>query len=152
MATGTIECAAPIVGLRFEMFKVSNPHPAVEKIVLLAQDGERLNIVFHLIDIFDFDEATAIATGILPSILNRVAFYRNVNVGEPYCTGASLPKDASGSSYTVRRDLLLMWDHVVPDLILGKDSSQELARLLENPYTHEHLYSAFRFAATRKIM
>jgi hypothetical protein len=150
MATGTIEFAAPIAGLRFEPFEVSNPHPAVEKIILKAQDDERLNIEFHLINVFDFEEATAIANPILHSIANRLAFYRNVPVGEPRFTGGTLPKDASGSSHMVRIDRLLMWDHAAPVLTLGKDTCQELARLLEKPYTDDHLYSAYRFAGNQK--
>ncbi len=150
MATGTIEFAAPIAGLRFMPIEVSSPHPAAEKIVLKAQDDERMNIVFHLTDVFDFEEAAAIANAILPSIINRLAFYRNVPIGEPYSMGGTLPKDASGSSYTVRSDRLLMWDQAVPVLTLGDDKRQELARLLEQPYTHHHLYSAYRFAGNQK--
>jgi len=149
LATGTISFVAPITGLRFAPFEVSNPHSAVEKIILEAEEAGRTNIVFHLTDVFDFEEATAIANGILPSIINRLAFYRNVSVGEPHCTGATLPKDASGSSHTVIRDLLLIWDQAVSVLTLGDDKRQELARLLEQPYTHHDLYSAYRFAGNQ---
>jgi hypothetical protein len=149
MATGTIEFAAPIAGLQFEPFEVSNTHPAVEKIVLKAQD-ERLNIVFHLHNVFDFEEATVIANPILHSIVNRLAFHRNVPMGEPRFIGGSLPKDASGSSHMVRIDRLLLWDHTASVLTLGKDTCQELARLLEKPDMHEPLYSAYRFAGNQK--
>ncbi len=57
MATGTIEYAAPITGLRFKSIEISNPQPAVEKIVLETQDEERVRIVFHLVDIFSFEDA-----------------------------------------------------------------------------------------------
>lgn len=150
MVTGTIEFVAPIAGLRVTPIEVPSPHPTVEKIVLKAQDDEQMNIVFHLTDVFDFEDAAAIANGILPSIINRLAFYRNIPVGEPHFTGGTLPKDASGSSYTVRSNLLLMWDEAVPVLTLGNDERQELARLLEQPYTHPHLHSAYRFAGNQK--
>ena len=149
MVTGTIEFAAPIAGLRFRPIQVSSPHPAVEKIVVEAQDDEWVNIVFHLADVFNFEDAEAIANGILPSIVNRLAFYRNVPVSEPHFRGATLPKDASGSSYTVRSDRLLMWDHTVPVLTLGEDTRKDLARILEQAYTHHDLYSAYRFAGNQ---
>jgi len=70
MATGTIEFVAPIAGVRFEPIEVSNQHPAVEKIVVEARDNEKLNIVLHLTDVFDLEEAADIAKEILPSIIN----------------------------------------------------------------------------------
>ncbi len=76
MATGTVEFAAPLTGLRFEPIEISNSHPAVEKIVLEAQDDGWANIVFHLADVFNFEDAEAIANGILPSIVNRIAVHR----------------------------------------------------------------------------
>jgi len=145
MATGTIEFVASVKGLRFETIEVSNQHLAIEKIVLKAQD-ERMNIVFHLDDVFDSEEAAGIANDILPSIINRLAFYSNSPIGEPHSTGGSLPKDASGSSYTVWKDLNLRWGRAVPVLTLGDDKRKELARLLERPYTSNYLYSAYRFA------
>jgi hypothetical protein len=148
VATGTIEFAAPIAGLRFAPIEVSSSHPAVQKIVLEAQD-ERMGIVLRLTDVFDFEDAEAIANGILPSILNRLAFHRNVPVGEPHFTGGTLPKDASGSTYTVRSDRLLMWDQAIPVLTLDEDTRQDLARLLEQPYTDHYLYSAYRFAGNQ---
>jgi hypothetical protein len=84
MATGTIEFAAPIAGLRFELIEVRNPHTAVEKVVLETEGDERLRIVFYLIDVIYFEDAEAIAASILPSMINRLACYRNVPVGEPY--------------------------------------------------------------------
>jgi|SRR5215203_5100626 len=145
MATGIVKFAAPIAGLQFRPTEVSNPHPAVEKIVLEAQD-EWINIEVHLADIFNFEDEEGIANSLLPPIVNRLAFYCNVPVGEPHFRGATLPKDASGSSYTVRGDVLLMWDHAVPVLTLGEDTRQDLAHILEQPYTHHDLYSAYRFA------
>jgi hypothetical protein len=146
MATGTISFVAPIAGLRFIPIEVSSPHSVVEKIVLEAQDDERVESVFHLTDVFDFEEAEAIASSILPSIINRLAFYRNVSVGEPYPTGATLPKDASGTHYTVTSQRRILWESAAPVLTLGEDARQDLARLLEQPYTRHDLYSAYRFA------
>ena len=147
MATGTLEFAAPIAGVRFEPIDVNVPHAAVEKVVLQTENDERLKITFHLIDVFTFEGAEAIAARILPSIINRLAFYRNVSVGEPYQIGGTLPKDPSDSLHTVRRDLLLLWDEAIPILTLGDDMREELARQLEQPYTHHDLYSLYRFAS-----
>lgn len=149
MATGTVQFAAPLRGLQFEPIEIADSRPAVEKIVLEAQNDGWLHIVIHLIDIFNFEDAEAIANGILPSILNRIAFYRNVSVGEPHFRGGTLPKGASGSSFTVRKDLQLMWDHATPVLTLGEETRQELARILEQQYTHHDLYSAYRFALSQ---
>jgi hypothetical protein len=135
MATGNIEFAAPISGLRFEPIELSDPRAAVEKIVLKAQDDEQLYITFHLTNIFDIDEAIAITKQILPSIINRLAFHRSIAIGEPRFTGGTLPKDVSGSSHTVRIDRLIMWDRAAPVLTLGEDTRQELVKLLEQPTT-----------------
>jgi len=148
MATGTIEFVAPIAGLRLHPIDASNSHPAVEKIVVETRDDKRLRIIFHLVDVFTFEEAEAIAEGILPSIVNRLAFYRNVRVGEPHFTGGSLPKDASGSSYTVTNSIRIR-DSVVADIAPNETGRRELARLLEEPYTHNELYSAYRFAGNQ---
>jgi len=146
MATGTIEFVAPVKGLRFEMFEVSNQHQAIEKIVLTAQD-EQVNVVFHLNNIFDSEEAEGIATDILPSIINGLAFYTNRPIGEPRFTGGKLPKDASGSSYTVITTLTALWATAgLTDLRLADEERKELATFLEQHYTSNYLYSAYRFA------
>ncbi len=149
MATGTIEFAVPVVGLRLEQIEVSNWHPAVEKVVLETQDGERLRIVFHLINVFTFEDAEAIADGILPSIVNRLAFYRNTRVGDPYFTGGSLPKDTSGSSYTVTGTVRIRGNSAMAVDTPSATERREIARLLEEPYTHNELYSAYRFASNQ---
>ena len=146
MATGTVEYAATIAGVRFASIEISVAHPSIEKAVLETQDGKRLKITFHLTDVFALEDAQTIVEGLLPSVVNRLAFHRNVPVGEPYFTGASLPKDASGSSHRVIADTVLLWDSAVPVLTLGEDTRQELAKLLDQPYTHHDLYAAYRFA------
>ncbi len=98
------------------------------------------------LDLFSFEDAENIGKEILPSILNRLAFECNVSVGEPYQTGGTLPKDASGSLHTVRKDVLLLWDSASPVLTLGDTTRQELAKLLEQPVTRPDLYTAYRFA------
>jgi hypothetical protein len=144
MAPGTVGYAASITGLRLEPIEMSNSHPAVEKIVVETQDGKQLKITFHLTDIFAFEDAQPIVEGILPSIVNRLAFHRNVPVGEPYFTGASLPKDASGTSHRVIADAILLWDSAAPILTLGEDERGELARLLEQPHEDHDLYTLYR--------
>lgn len=147
MATGTIVFFAPIAGVWFEPIEVSCQHSAVEKIVLKAQDNEQLDIVFHLTNAFDFEVAADIANEILPSIVHRLAFFCNVPLGEPHLTGGTLPKDASGSSYTVRSDRLVRWDVEIPILALGEDKRRDLTRLLEQPYVDSSFYySAYWFA------
>ncbi len=149
MATGNLEFAAPIAGVRFEPMDVSVSHAAVEKIILQTENDEHLKITFHLIDVYTFEDAEAIAAGILPSIINRLAFYRNVPVGEPYQIGGTLPNDPSGSLHTVRRDITLLWDEAIPVLTLGDDTREELARALEQPYTQHDVYSLYRFAISQ---
>jgi hypothetical protein len=150
MATGSVEYAATIAGVRFAPIEVSNAHPVVEKIVLETQDGERLKITFHLTDIFALEDARTIVEGILPSLISRLAFHRNVPVGEPYFTGASLPKDASGSSHRVVADAILLWDSAMPVLTLGEDTRRELATFLGQPYKHHDLYSLYRSAISQR--
>jgi hypothetical protein len=144
MATGTVEYAAPIAGLRLEPIEISNSHPAVEKIVIESQDGKRLKITFHLTDVFALEDAQPIVEGILPSIVNRLAFHRNVPIREPYFTGASLPKDASGTSHRVIADAILLWDSAAPILTLGEDERGGLASLLEQPHEDHDLYTLYR--------
>ena len=146
MVTGTVEYTAPVTGLRFAPIEVSNSHPAVENIVLETQDDKRLKITFHLTDVFALEDARTMAEGILPSIVNRLAFHRNVPVGKLYFTGATLPNDVSGSRYTVTKDVVLLWDSEAPILTLDEDTRQELAKLLEQPYTDHNVYSLYRFA------
>lgn len=150
MATGTVEYAATITGVRFAPIEVSNPHPSIERIVVTAQDGEQLKVVFHLIDVFTETEANAIAGEILASIVNRLAFEFNVSIDQPHLTGFSLPKDADGSSYTVASSSIMMWDVAAPTLTLGDDRRQELARLLEQPFARPDLSSAYRFACNQR--
>jgi hypothetical protein len=144
MATGTVEYAAPIAGLQLEPIEISNSHPAVEKIVIETQDGKQLRITFHLADVFALEDAQPIVEGILPSIVNRLAFHQNVPIREPYFTGASLPKDASGTSHRVIADAILLWDSAAPVLTLGEDKCGELARLLEQPHEDHDLYTLYR--------
>jgi hypothetical protein len=147
MATGTIEYASTIAGVRFAPLEVSSAHPRVEKIVLQTQDSKRLKITFHLTDVIALEDARTISEGVLPSLINRLAFHRNVPVGEPYFVGASLPKETSGSSHRVVTDALLLSDSVAPVLTLSdEDARQELTTLLEQPCKHQDLYAAYRFA------
>ena len=122
MASGTVEYAAPIAGLRLEPIEIANSHPAVEKIAVETQDGKRLKITFHLTDVFALEDARTMAEGILPSIVNRLAFHRNVPVGKLYFTGATLPNDVSGFRYTVTKDVVLLWHSEAPILILDEDT------------------------------
>lgn len=146
MATGTIEFAASISGIRFEPIEISNRHPAVERIILEAQADEQMTIVVHLTNIFDFEQAIEIGNEILPAIVDRLAFYRDVSIGELRCTGGTLPKDASGSSYSTRTNLALLWANAGLNYTLDAGTRQKLARLLEQPTTRADLYSAYRFA------
>jgi hypothetical protein len=145
MASGTVEYAASIAGVRFEPIDLQGSHPAVDKVVLKTGDDRLLRITFHLRDVFDETEADTIATGILPSIINRIAFYRDVPVGEPFQTGFSIPKDASEKSFSVMSAIRIK-DSARPLLTLGDDTRGEIKRKLEQPYTHHDLYSAYRFA------
>jgi hypothetical protein len=108
-----------------------------------------MSVVFHLIDIFTETEAHAITWGILDSITNRLAFELDLSIGQPHLKGSSLPKDASGTSYTVSSDLLVLWDVAAPIITPGDIRRQELARLLEQPSSRPDLYSAYRFAGNQ---
>jgi hypothetical protein len=149
MPTGTIEYAASITGVRFKpKFKPTEftyPHPSVEKIVLEVENDERLKITFHLIDVFALEDAQSIAENILPSIVNRLAFYRNIPVGEPYNSRSRLPKDASGSSHAITTSVRMGGSTKVA-VGLGEDAHRELVKQLEQPYTHDELYSLYRAA------
>jgi hypothetical protein len=152
MPTGTIEYAASITGVCFKpMFRpteITNSDPSVEKIVLEVlevENDEQLKITFHLIDVFTSEEARSIAASILPSIVNRLAFYRDIPAGEPYNTGSRLPKDESGTSYTVTASLHIGASTRV-EIKLGEDAHRELVKKLEQPYTHDELYSLYRAA------
>jgi hypothetical protein len=146
MATGTVTYAAPVAGVRFKPIEVPSSHPAVEKVIVETEDSERIQVVFHLLDVFTETEANAIAGDIVASITNRLAFELNRGVGQPYMKGFSLPKDASGSSYTVLNSAGILWDVAAPTITLGDESRQKLARLLEQPLARPDLYSAYRFA------
>src|SRR5215218_5825251 len=98
MATGTVEYTASVAGVRFVSIEVSSAHPMVEKIVLETQDDKRLNITFHLTDVFALEDAQTIVEGLLPSVVNRLAFHRSVPVGEP-----SLPALRSLKTHLVPR-------------------------------------------------
>jgi hypothetical protein len=149
MATGTYEFIVPVARLRLEQTEVANPHPSVEKILIETRDDERMTVVFHLTDVFTETEADAVTTDILASIINRLAFELDLSIGEPHFRRFSLPKDASGSSYTVSSGLLVMWDVAAPVIVPGDTRRQELARLLEQPSPHPDLYSAYRFAGNQ---
>jgi hypothetical protein len=157
MPTGTIGYAAPITGVRFkprfQPTEITNLDPSVEKIVLEVENDERLNdellkITFHLIDVFTSEDAQSIAEPILPSIVNRLAFYRDIPVGEPYNTGSWLPKGASGSSYTVTGSLRIGCSSSIV-VGLREDAHQELVKQLEQPYTHDDRYSLYRAAISQ---
>ncbi len=66
MATGTVEYAASIAGLRLEPIEISNSHSAVEKIVIETQDGKQLKITFHLTDVFALEYAKTPDFGAFP--------------------------------------------------------------------------------------
>jgi len=87
--------------------------------------------------------------GILDSITNRLAFELDLSIGQPHLKGFSLPKDASGSSYTVSSGLLVMWDVAAPVINPGDTRRQELAKLLEQPSSRPDVYSAYRFACNQ---
>jgi hypothetical protein len=146
MATGTATYVAPVSSVRFKPIEVSSSHPAVEKIIVEAQNSERIQVVFHLLDVFTETEAKAIAGDIVASITNRLAFELNRGIGQPYMKGFSLPKDASGSSYTVSNSAGILWDVAASTITLGDERRQELARLLEQPLARPALYFAYRFA------
>jgi hypothetical protein len=146
MATGSVTYVAPVESVRFASLEVSNPHPAVEKILVESEDSERIQVVFHLRDVFTETEANAIAEDIVASIINRLAFELNRGICQPYMKGSSLPKDASGSSYTVSNSAGILWDVATATITLGDESRHKLARLLEQPLARPDLYSAYRFA------
>jgi hypothetical protein len=145
MPTGTISYVASLAGARFEALIVASPHLSVEKIVLELENDEQLKITFHLIDVFTEEEAKAIANNLFPSILNRLALYRDIPIGDPYCIGSTLPKDASGSRHTVGVSLHIRCSTSVV-VRLGEDAHRELVEQLEQLYTHHDLYSLYRFA------
>jgi hypothetical protein len=149
MATGTITYAASVESVRFAPIEVSNPHPAVEKIIVETKDSEQIQVVFHLTDVFTDTEADAIAGSIVASLTNRLAFELDRGIGHPYLKGFSLPKDASGSSYTVSSSVPLLWNVAAPTITLGDERRQELARLLEQPLARPDLYSAYRFVVNQ---
>jgi hypothetical protein len=149
VATGTVTYAAPVASVRFAPIEVSDPHQAVEKIIVEAPDRERIQVVFHLLDVFTETQANNIAGDIVASITNRLAFELNRGIGQPYMEGFCLPKDASGSSYTVSKSAGLLWDVAAPTITLGDESRQKLARLLEQPLARPYLYFAYRFAVNQ---
>lgn len=149
MATGTVEFAASILGIRFEPIEISHLHPAVEKIILEAQADEQITIVVHLTNIFDFEQAKDIGKEILPPIVDRLAFYRDVSIGELRCTGGTLPKDASCSSYSTRTNLGILWANAILNYTLDAGARQKLASQLEQQTTRVDLYAAYRFAISQ---
>ena len=146
MATGIIEFAAPISGIRFEPIEITNLHSAVENIILEAQADEQMTIVVRLTNTFDFEQARDIGKEILPTIVDRLAFYRDVSIGELRCTGGTLPKDASGSAYSTRTNLGILWANASLNYTLDAGARQELASQLEQHTTRVDLYAAYRFA------
>jgi hypothetical protein len=146
MATGTVTYVAPVASVRFASIEVSSPHPAVEKVIVETEDSERIQVVFHLLDVFTETEAKAIAGNIVASITNRLAFELNRGISQPYMKGFSLPKDASGSSYTVSNSAGILWDVAATTITLGDERRQELARLLEQHLARSDLCSAYGFA------
>jgi len=146
MVTGTYEFIVPVSGLRLEQIGIAYPHPSVEKIVLDTHDEKQITVVFHLTDVFTEEVADAVARDILASIINRLAFELDLSIGEPHLSGFSLPKDASGSSYTVSKSVLAMWDVLAPTIVVDAPRQQELAMLLEQPFARADLQSAYRFA------
>lgn len=104
-----------------------------------------LRITVHLLDVFDETEAETTASGVLPSIINRIAFHCDVSVGEPFATGYSIPKDALGKAFSVMSAIQIR-DRAVSLLTLDDGTRDELKRQLEQPYTHQDLFWAYRFA------
>ena len=117
--------------------------------MLQTQDDKRMTVVFHLTDVFTEEEADAVTRDILSSIINRLALELNLSIGEPHLSGYSLPKDASGSYYSVQTNLLGMWNVAAPTIILDATRRQELARLLERPLARADLYAAYRFRVSQ---
>lgn len=149
MATGTVEYIAPVAGVRFAPIEVSSSHPAVDKIVVETQGSDQIKFVFHLTDVFTDTDANDIAGDILDSIINRLAIELDRSIGQPHMRGFSLPKDASGSSYTVSTSRRILWNVAAPTMTLRDERRQELASLLEQPLARPDLYSAYRVAVNQ---
>jgi hypothetical protein len=159
MATGTVAYIAPVAGVRFAPIEVSDPHPKVEKaekienIIIETQGSEQIRVVFHLIDVFTDTEANDIAGDLLDSIFDRLAFEFDRSIGQAYMRGYSLPKDASGSSYTASGSLRTFWGVAAPTITVSderrRELAQELVRLLEQPPARPDLFFAYRFAVNQ---
>jgi hypothetical protein len=150
MASGTITYIAPIESVRLlAPIKVSHPHWKVEKIVVETQGSEQIKVVFHLTDVFTDTDAKDIAKNILDSVLARIAFELDRSIGHPYMKGFTLPKDATGSSYTAQSSVRALWSVAAATITLSDESLQELARSLEQPSARPDLYSAYRFAVSQ---
>jgi hypothetical protein len=147
MATGTVTFAAPATGLQLESIEVSSPLPEVEKINVETQQDGLLEIRFHLIDVFDPEDAENITRPVLRSIIDRLAFEVDVGIGDPYLSGATLPKDASGSTLSALKTLPVRW-RVLPANVVPDDNwRRDIVKLLEKSPTRPDLYSAYRFAS-----
>jgi hypothetical protein len=159
MATGTVAYIAPVAGVRFAPIEVSDPHPKVEKaekienIIIETQGSEQIRVVFHLIDVFTDTEANDIAGDLLDSIFDRLAFEFDRSIGQAYMRGYSLPKDASGTSYTASGSLRTFWGVAAPTITVSderrRELAQELVRLLEQPPARPDLFFAYRFAVNQ---
>lgn len=145
MSKGTVEYGVAIAGLRFDAITVTCPHSKVEKFVLVTEDDKSLKITVHLINVFTFDEAGAIIRDVLPPLLDKLAFHHNVAIDEPHLTSGSLPKDESGSFYTVQKGLMVTWSVAASSHTLDDGEREELAQELGQPPSHPALYALYRF-------
>ncbi len=154
MATGTVEYVAPVESVRLlAPIEISHPHRKVEKIVVDTQGSEQIRVVFHLIDVFTDTEANDIAGDLLNSIFDRLVFELDRSISQAYMRGYSLPKDASGSSYTVSGSLRTFWGVAAPTIMVSderrRELAQELVRLLKQPPARPDLFFAYRFAVNQ---
>lgn len=149
MAAGTVSFTARVVGLELQPIDISHSHQAIDRITVETRDNEWVEVVMHLIDVFTVEEAEAITTPIIGSITNRLAYELDISIGEPFLSGATVPKDASESVHSVVKNIPVSWGVAAPTVIPDAAKLQEITAQLEQPYTRPDLYSAYRFAGNQ---
>ncbi len=151
MATGSISFTASVEDLHLKEVEISCRHPSVKRVLLRSQEDEKLHIDFELINVFSKTDALSIVNDFVGPIVSRISYELNCPIGEPRCTGASLPTDSSGSWYRVAGSLILMNDIVSATVKPGKTHRENLKQRLELPLSKTDLYlELYRFCLTQK--
>ena len=151
MATGTISYYALSSGLELDEIKISNANSKIQDIIIKTEYSDRISITLTLINVFSSKEAGTICEDIVNVLLDKLAIEFNIPIGEPQCSGISLPTDESGTKNVVMTSLVQAYDILEGDLKPGEERIEELVQKLSNetPPRNQHL-SLYRFSVKQK--